>query len=229
MDSWFFHPSTAVSGFLARALFSARFEGLENVPRSGPFILAGNHCSNLDPAIIAWATGHQIDRVIHFMAKAEMRSWPFAGWLASKTGRDLRAPRRGGPGGAASRARGAVRGTPDRSLSRGHAIARRAPQGRPRRRRVSRHAHRCSGASGRNQRDASDLSGEVALAAPDQGGGADRGAVHASASAEPGSSRARSWRRAPNGSWRRSTRCCRRISDASPDRGRIYVYTRLLA
>ena len=86
MDSWFFHPSTAVSGFLARALFSARFEGLENVPRSGPFILAGNHCSNLDPAIIAWATGHQIDRVIHFMAKAEMRSWPFAGWLASKTG-----------------------------------------------------------------------------------------------------------------------------------------------
>jgi 1-acyl-sn-glycerol-3-phosphate acyltransferase len=84
--SWFFHPGTVISGFLARILFSARYEGVENVPRSGPFILAGNHCSNLDPAIIAWATGHQIDRVIHFMAKAEMQGWPFVGWLASKTG-----------------------------------------------------------------------------------------------------------------------------------------------
>jgi 1-acyl-sn-glycerol-3-phosphate acyltransferase len=84
--SWFFHPGTAISGFLARILFSARYEGVEKVPRSGPFILAGNHCSNLDPAIIAWATGHQIDRVIHFMAKAEMQRWPFVGWLASKTG-----------------------------------------------------------------------------------------------------------------------------------------------
>jgi 1-acyl-sn-glycerol-3-phosphate acyltransferase len=86
VSSWFFHPGSAISGFLARVLFGARFEGVENVPRNGPFILAGNHCSNLDPAIIAWATGNQIGRVIHFMAKAEMQSWPFVGWLASKTG-----------------------------------------------------------------------------------------------------------------------------------------------
>jgi 1-acyl-sn-glycerol-3-phosphate acyltransferase len=86
MADWFYQPGTAIAGFLARLLFGARVEGVEHLPREGPFIVVTNHCSNLDPPILGWATGHQVDRVVHFMAKAEMRRWPIVGWLASQTG-----------------------------------------------------------------------------------------------------------------------------------------------
>ena len=86
MADWFYQPGTAIAGFLARLLFRARVEGVEHMPRTGPFIVVTNHCSNLDPPILGWATGHQIGRVVHFMAKAEMRRWPIVGWMASQTG-----------------------------------------------------------------------------------------------------------------------------------------------
>ena len=86
MRSWFYHPGSAIVGFLARLLFGARIEGVEHLPREGAFILVANHCSNLDPPIIGWATGHQIGRVVHFMAKIEMSRWPVAGWLARQSG-----------------------------------------------------------------------------------------------------------------------------------------------
>jgi 1-acyl-sn-glycerol-3-phosphate acyltransferase len=86
MADWFYKPGTAIAGSLARLLFRARVEGVEHMPRAGAFIVVTNHCSNLDPPILGWATGHQIDRVVHFMAKAEMRRWPIIGWMASQTG-----------------------------------------------------------------------------------------------------------------------------------------------
>ncbi len=86
MRSWFYQPGCAIAGFLARVLFGARIVGVEHVPRSGPFILVSNHCSNLDPPILGWASGHQVSRVVHFMAKVEMSRWPIVGWLASQSG-----------------------------------------------------------------------------------------------------------------------------------------------
>jgi 1-acyl-sn-glycerol-3-phosphate acyltransferase len=86
MHSWFYHPGTAITGFLARLLFGARIEGVEHLPRTGAFILVSNHCSNLDPPILGWASGHQVGRVVHFMAKIEMRGWPIVGWLATQAG-----------------------------------------------------------------------------------------------------------------------------------------------
>jgi 1-acyl-sn-glycerol-3-phosphate acyltransferase len=86
MRSWFHHPGCAIAGFLARLLFRARLEGIEHVPREGAFIVVSNHCSNLDPPILGWATGHQVGRVVHFMAKSEMRRWPVVGWLATQSG-----------------------------------------------------------------------------------------------------------------------------------------------
>jgi 1-acyl-sn-glycerol-3-phosphate acyltransferase len=83
--SWFFLPGADICGVLARILFSARVEGVEHVPRTGPFVLVANHCSNLDPPIIGWAAGKKVGRIIHFMAKDEMRSWPLAGWLAQQS------------------------------------------------------------------------------------------------------------------------------------------------
>jgi len=84
--SWFYHPGAGFCGAVARILFGARVEGVQHVPRTGPFIIVSNHCSNVDPPIVGWATGHQIGRVVHFMAKIEMRQWPIIGWLATQSG-----------------------------------------------------------------------------------------------------------------------------------------------
>jgi 1-acyl-sn-glycerol-3-phosphate acyltransferase len=86
VHSWFYHPGAAIVGFFARLLWGATIQGVEHVPRTGPFILVTNHCSNLDPPMMGWATGNHIGRVIHFMAKIEMRSWPILGWLATQSG-----------------------------------------------------------------------------------------------------------------------------------------------
>ena len=85
MNSWFFHPGAIIAGFLGRLLFDARVEGVAHVPREGPFIIVSNHTSNVDPPLVGWATGHQVGRIVHFMAKIEMRGWPIIGWLATQS------------------------------------------------------------------------------------------------------------------------------------------------
>ena len=86
MREWFYHPGAAIIGFASRVLWGVRIEGVEHLPRTGPFILVTNHCSNVDPLMMGWASGHQIGRVVHFMAKIEMRGWPIIGWLATQAG-----------------------------------------------------------------------------------------------------------------------------------------------
>jgi 1-acyl-sn-glycerol-3-phosphate acyltransferase len=83
---WFYHPGAAVIGFVSRLQWGARIEGIEHLPRTGPFILVCNHCSNVDPLMMGWASGHQVGRIVHFMAKIEMRGWPVIGWLATQAG-----------------------------------------------------------------------------------------------------------------------------------------------
>jgi len=86
MRSWFYRPGSAICGFIGRLFWDARVEGREHVPGDGAFIVVANHCSNFDPPLLGWAVGNPAGRVVHFMAKVEMRSWPLIGWLATQSG-----------------------------------------------------------------------------------------------------------------------------------------------
>ncbi|HEX2140999.1 MAG TPA: lysophospholipid acyltransferase family protein [Candidatus Limnocylindria bacterium] len=86
MRTWFFHPGAIITGWLLWLLGPGRVEGLENVPRSGAFVVVANHCSNLDPPFLGSVVGHRTGRVVHFMAKDELRRWPVIGWLAGQAG-----------------------------------------------------------------------------------------------------------------------------------------------
>jgi 1-acyl-sn-glycerol-3-phosphate acyltransferase len=66
----------AVVAPLLIGAYRARFLGEENVPKSGGFILAGNHVSYLDPALL-WAGA---PREVHFFAKQELFDLPIMGW-----------------------------------------------------------------------------------------------------------------------------------------------------
>jgi 1-acyl-sn-glycerol-3-phosphate acyltransferase len=63
-----------------------RVTGLEHVPRRGAFVLVANHLSLLDPLIVGATAGDMAGRLVHFMAKEELRSWPVIGWLANEAG-----------------------------------------------------------------------------------------------------------------------------------------------
>jgi 1-acyl-sn-glycerol-3-phosphate acyltransferase len=73
-------------GILARCLIRlySRFEiyGLDNIPASGPVILAANHISNADPVLLA-AT---MPRPAVFMAKRELLRWPGMIWVVRAYG-----------------------------------------------------------------------------------------------------------------------------------------------
>jgi len=62
MFYWFM--KTIVAGPLLRTLFRPRLEGVENIPKSGPVILASNHLSFIDSVILPLV----IRRRIYFLA-----------------------------------------------------------------------------------------------------------------------------------------------------------------
>jgi len=62
------------------AIYRTRIQGAENFPKTGGFILAGNHVSYLDPALL-WAC---VPRPTHFFAKQELFDTPVLGWLFSR-------------------------------------------------------------------------------------------------------------------------------------------------
>lgn len=53
--------------------------GLENIPKTGPLLIAGNHLSNADPPAIGAFAG--LVRDSRFVAKKELFSVPVLGWF----------------------------------------------------------------------------------------------------------------------------------------------------
>jgi 1-acyl-sn-glycerol-3-phosphate acyltransferase len=72
---------------IARCVTRVRVEGaIDEIPRSGPVILAANHISNGDAVIAgAWLT-KRLGRRIHWLGKKEMFDWPIVGWMARNGG-----------------------------------------------------------------------------------------------------------------------------------------------
>lgn len=60
----------AVTFGAAHIAYNIRYEGLENIPKTGGYILACNHLYNIDPVVIA----HKIPLPVHYLAKAELLS-----------------------------------------------------------------------------------------------------------------------------------------------------------
>ncbi len=75
MKSRAYHAIGLLTGAPIRRLFRFRSTGLENLPRSGGYVLSANHHSNIDP----WPLGLPLypERQLRFMAKSEMYRFPF--------------------------------------------------------------------------------------------------------------------------------------------------------
>jgi 1-acyl-sn-glycerol-3-phosphate acyltransferase len=76
------------AAFLARGIsrlaMSIRVEGLENVPKSGPLIVAVNHLSNADPpVVVGWLTP-ALGRPMHILAKEQLFVGPLGAFLRSQ-------------------------------------------------------------------------------------------------------------------------------------------------
>ncbi len=66
-DAWLYRFLRPIIKFLI-LFIRPKYIGLENIPKEGAIILAGNHTSILDPLILISAT----NRSIHFLAKEEL-------------------------------------------------------------------------------------------------------------------------------------------------------------
>lgn len=75
--NWMFCLAQQVSYAVLNSLFTLEVEGLENIPQTGPFILASNHASHFDPPAI----GSVIGRDIFFFARKSLFKPGFAKWL----------------------------------------------------------------------------------------------------------------------------------------------------
>ena len=67
-----------------KTFYDFRVEGLENVPKEGALIIAGNHLSNADPPAIGAFIG--LVRDSRFMAKKELFEIPVMGWFFRRCG-----------------------------------------------------------------------------------------------------------------------------------------------
>ena len=67
-----------------KTCYNFKVEGLENIPKTGALIIAGNHLSNADPPAIGGFAG--LVRDSRFVAKKELFSIPLLGWFFRRSG-----------------------------------------------------------------------------------------------------------------------------------------------
>jgi 1-acyl-sn-glycerol-3-phosphate acyltransferase len=74
MSYWYLLGYSLSKG-IAKTFFNYRVVGAENIPESGPCIVAANHCSFLDPPLV----GVAFQRGIHYLARKSLLDWPVLG------------------------------------------------------------------------------------------------------------------------------------------------------
>jgi 1-acyl-sn-glycerol-3-phosphate acyltransferase len=68
-------------------LTRVRVEGaIDEIPRTGPVIVAANHCSNLDVPVLGSSLMPKLGRRLQWLGKKELFAWPVVGWVARKGG-----------------------------------------------------------------------------------------------------------------------------------------------
>ena len=73
MVPFVYHLATRVTKYLLLPIYGrVRLHGIENMPMTGPIIIASNHLNDVDPGILCT----RIDRVLVFMTKIELFKIP---------------------------------------------------------------------------------------------------------------------------------------------------------
>lgn len=80
-----FWPLAVIVVPVASYLSKMTFVDRDKLPREGAFVLAPNHCSELDPIMVAVAVW-RMKRLPRFMAKESLFKIPVVGWVLRRTG-----------------------------------------------------------------------------------------------------------------------------------------------
>lgn len=68
-------------------LTRVRVEGaIDQIPRTGPVIVAANHSSNLDVPVLGSSLMPKLGRRLQWLGKKELFDWPVVGWIARNGG-----------------------------------------------------------------------------------------------------------------------------------------------
>ena len=68
-------------------LTRVRLEGaVDEIPRTGPVIIAANHSSNLDVPVLGSTLMPRMGRRFQWLGKRELFDWPLIGWIARNGG-----------------------------------------------------------------------------------------------------------------------------------------------
>ncbi len=71
---------SAVLRGIARSILRIGFEGDQDLPRSGPLIVAANHASSADPVLIGAFLNAKLGRPVNWLGKRELLEFPLTGW-----------------------------------------------------------------------------------------------------------------------------------------------------
>lgn len=80
--SKFYRFIKIIGGFIFSTFYRIKYEGRENLPKSGGYVICSNHTSMTDIPFMAIGC----DRQIHFMAKEELFKSKFLNWFFKKLG-----------------------------------------------------------------------------------------------------------------------------------------------
>jgi len=76
----------AILAPIIRLMFRVKTSGIENLPKSGAYILVANHMSYLDPLAFAYSVYIHMKRTPHYLAKEALFRIPVIGKLLPKVG-----------------------------------------------------------------------------------------------------------------------------------------------